>query len=232
MIENLAPYLHGEVRELLRPHSNGGIDAQDVAAQRYGEEQLETERARKTSIVLAQERLLTRRTLHDALPDFVELRQEHWPELPEAFRTWLTGEVSQQLGRLDLEHTVEWRDDSLWQPHVLPLLLEIVDRYELHMTPDEPLVFAAMSMDRNVVANHYRRFGFSDDARRALERLLGAAPSKQALNELIRFVQSAAIWSDQIAMAMQAVVREPSDKGFGVIPPLRAASRIALRSKG
>ena len=214
MIENLAPYLHGEVRELLRPHSNGVIDAQDAAAHRYREEQLETEIARKTSIVLVQERLLTRRTLAEALVDFVELQPEHWPELPGAFRTWLAREISLQLGRLDLEHTVEWKDNSLWQPHVLPLLLEILDRYELHIDPDEALVFAAMSMDRNVVANHYRRFGFSDDAKRTLERLLGRAPSNQALNELIRFVETAGIWSDEIADAMRAVVRDPADKGY------------------
>jgi hypothetical protein len=212
MIENLAPYLHGEVRELLRPHSNGVIDAQDAAAQRYREEQFESELARKTSIVLVQERLLTRRTLTEALVDFVELQQEHWPELPGAFRTWLAEEISRQLGRLDLEHTVEWRDNSLWQPQVLPLLLEIVERYELHIDPDEPLVFAAMSMDRNIAANHYRRFGFTDHAKQTLERLLGRAPSNQALNELIRFVENAGIWSDGIAEAMRAVVRDPANK--------------------
>jgi hypothetical protein len=214
VIENLAPYLHGEVRELLRPHSTGIIDAQDAAAQRYREEQLETERARKTSTVLVQERLFTRKALQEALLDFVELREEHWPELPEAFRAWIAAEISQQLARLDLEHTVDWRDNSLWQPQVLPLLLEIVDRYELHIEPDEALVFAAMSMDRNVVANHYRRFGFSDRARQTLERLLVGAPSNQALNELVRFVENAGIWSDGIAAAMRRIVRDPADKGY------------------
>jgi len=217
MIQNLAPYLYGEVRELLRPHSNGIIDEQDAAARRYRDEQAEAERTRKSSIALVQERLQTRRTLRDALADFVELREEHWPELPQAFRTWLAEEISRQLSRLDLEHTVQWRDNSLWAPQVLALLLEIVDRYELRIDPDEPLVFAAMSMDRNVVANHYRRSGFSDRARQALERLLHDAPSNQALNELIRFVENAAIWSDEIAAAMRAVASDPAEKGYAQV---------------
>lgn len=220
IIQNLAPYLQGEVRELLRPHANGIIDEQDAAAGRYREEQAEEERTRKTAIALVQERLPTRGTLQNALTDFVELGEEHWPELPEAFRSWLAGEISQQLGHLDLEHTVQWRGNSLWTPRVQSLLLQIVDRYELRIDPDEPLVFAAMSMDGKVVTNHYRRFGFSDRAKETLERLLSGAPSNQALNELIRFVESSGIWSDHIGAAMQAVAADPADKGYTQVTAL------------
>lgn len=220
MIQNLAPYLYGEVRELLRPHSNGFIDEQDAASRRHWEEQAEAERMRKTSIALLQDRLQARAALQEAISDFIELQQEHWPELPEAYRIWLAREVSQQLGLLDLERTVQWRDNSLWEPQVLPLLLEIVDRYELRVDPDEPLIFAGMSMDRNVVANHYRRFGLSGRGRQTLERLLRDAPSNQALNELIRFVESAGIWSDEIAVALRAVVSGLGDKGHVQITAL------------
>ena len=220
LIENLAPYLQGEVRELLRPHSNGAIDAQDAAANRYLEEQRETELARKTSIALVQERLLSRQTLADALVDFFELQREHWPELPAAFRTWLAGEISGQLGRMDLEHAIEWKDNSLWQPQILPFLLEIIDRYELQIIPDEPLVFAAMTMDRNIVANHYRRFGFSDRAKGTLRRLLDHAPSNHAIDELIRFVETAGIWSDEIFKSLQRAVQDPSDRGYGQVAAL------------
>jgi hypothetical protein len=216
-IQSLAPYLDGEVREILRSHSNGIIDHQDAAAQRYREEQAEADRTRKSNIAALRERLLGRTTLAEALSDFVELRQEHWPELPDAYRDWLTREISGQLGRMELERSIEWRDNSLWQPQVLPLLLEIVDRYELHIHPDEPIVFAAMSMDRNVVASHYRRVGFSDRGRQALERLLGGAPSPQALAELIRFVEGAGVWSDGIAAALRAVVADPGDRGYAQI---------------
>ena len=220
MIENLAPYLRGQVRELLRPHSNGIIDEQDAASRRYWEEEAVDERTRKNSVALIQERLQGRTTLQEALTDFVELREEHWPELPEAYRSWLAVEISRQLGLLELERTVEWRDNSLWSPQVLPLLLEIVDRYELRVDPDEPIVFAGMSMDRNVVANHYRRFGLSDRGRQTLERLLRGAPSNQALNELVRFVESAGIWSDEIAVAMRTVASDLADKGYVQITAL------------
>jgi hypothetical protein len=72
---------------------------------------------------------------------------------------------------MNLERSIEWRDSSLWQPEALPLLLEIVDRYQMQIEPDEPLVFAAMSMDRNVVANHYRRFGLTSTDRRDIKAM-------------------------------------------------------------
>lgn len=179
-IEQLAIYVRGEVREILRPHSNGIIDHQDAAAQRYWAEQAEIERQRKDSITALQERLVSRRTLADAFADFVELGSEHWPDLPREYREWLTREISQQLERMNLENSIEWRDNSLWQPQSLPLLLEIIDRYQLQIQPDEPIVFAAMSMDQNAAANHYRRFGLSERALGTLERLLTTPPSPQA----------------------------------------------------
>jgi len=224
-IQQLAPYLHGEVREILRPHSNGIIDQQDAAARQYREEQAEAERTRKGNIAALQDRLLGRRTLAEAFSDFVELRQEHWPELPAAYREWLAREISGQLGRMNLERSIEWRDNSLWQPSALPLLLEIVDRYQLHIVPDEPMVFAAMSMDRNVVANHHRRFGLSDTGRVTLERLLGAPSSAQALAELIRFVESAGVWSDGIATALRTVVVDRADKGYTQVSALNLLAR-------
>lgn len=217
IIQQLAPYLQGEVREILRPHSEGIIDHQDAAARDYREKQAEMERNRKNDIVALQDRLQGRRKFEEALIDFIELRSEHWPEIPDAYRTWLAHEVSQRLVALDLERSIQWRESTLWEPPMLDLLLELVDRYELPIEPDEPLVFAAMSMDRNIVGNYYRRFGLSNAAMRTLERLLRNPPSNPALQELVRTVRISGIWSAEIADALKAIVTSPANKGFAQV---------------
>src|SRR5262249_6315308 len=153
-----------------------------------------------------QDRLRGRADFGAALTDFIELRQEHWPELPEAFRALMAREISQRLVGLDLERSIQWRDNTLWEPQILDLLLELIDRYELRIDPDDPLAFAAMSMDRNVLANYYRRFGLSNAAKQAFERLLRNPPSRQALQELARSLETSGMWSDEIADALRAVV--------------------------
>lgn len=230
MIEQLAPYVYGEVREILRPHANGIIDQQDAAARRYREEQSEIERQKKSSITALQERLISRRTLGDAFADLVELRAEHWPELPQQYRDWLRQEISQQLERMNLETSIEWKDNSLWQPQSLPLLLEIIDRYQLHIEPDEAIVFAAMSIDQNTAANHYRRFGLSDRGKQTLERLLAAPPSPQAQAELIRYLGSSGVWSDGIAMALRSLVIERNDKGYVQVTALNLLAQNGIDS--
>lgn len=205
LIKELAGYLQGEVRDILRDHSDGVIDAQEEAARNYRRGEEERERTRKSKIAELQARLLTRRELNEALGDFAELQKEHWPELPDTYREWLAREVSARLGELDLPRTVEWRGDSLWQPRVLPLLLTLIDRYELRIQPDEPLVFAATGLDQSVV-NHYRRFGFSDVSQATFERLLHHPPSTNALAELVRFVERAQMWSAGTGDALRPVV--------------------------
>jgi hypothetical protein len=206
---------------MLRPHSNGIIDQQDAAARQYREETVAADRNRKGNIADLQNGLRARMDFEEALTDFVELHQEHWPELPEAFRDWLAREISHRLVGLDLERSIQWKDSSLWEPPALDLLLELIDRYELRIDPDEPLAFAAMSMDRNVVANYYRRFGLSEAATQAFERLLREPPSRQALQELARSVEESGIWSDRIADALSAIVSDLGDKGHAQVTALQ-----------
>lgn len=221
IIQQLAPYVQGEVREILRPHSNGVIDAQDAAAQQYREEMAATERNRKDDLAALQDDLHRRTNLAEALTDFVRLRQEHWPDLPQDYRAWLAKQISQQLIQLDLEKSIQWRGSSLWEPQVLDLLLELIDRYELRIDRDEPLAFAAMSMDRNVIANYYRRYGLSRIAMHTLERLIRNPPSRQALQELMRSIETSGMWSDEIHDALKAVVSDPADKGYAQIIALQ-----------
>jgi hypothetical protein len=106
----------GKVRELLRPHSGGIIDAQDENARRYAAEQEKEEHDRRDRVRQLQERLLTRSKLGDALNDLVKLTEDRWPEIPEGFQKWLSDEISALMGTLDLEHCIRWEAEALWTP--------------------------------------------------------------------------------------------------------------------
>jgi hypothetical protein len=196
IIKELARFVGGPVREALRPHSGGTIDAQDANANHYREENERAERQRKSRVHSLQESLFTRKTLADALVTLQELTEGNWPELPETFKHWLADEIGALLAKLDLEHSIRWEGNTLWLPNVLPSVLRLISRYELPVVPDEMMVFPAMGMDEQVAAKYYHRFGFSEAARRTLERLLATPPSGRALEGLIRFVRETGFSSD------------------------------------
>ena len=207
-IQSLAGFVRGPVRELLRPHSGGVIDAQDDNARRYAAEHEAEERGRGDRVRQLQERLLTRTRLQDALKDFVELTEERWPELLEGFRNWLSGEISAVMSTLDIEHHIRWEGETLWTPRVYPLLIRIVNRYELRVVPDEMLVFAAMGMDQQAVVKYCRRFGFTEAARQTLERLLNAPPSVRALEGLVRLVRDSGLTSDALRTTLRSIATD------------------------
>jgi hypothetical protein len=108
LIQSLAGFVQGDVRELLRPHSGGIIDAQDENARHYAAEQEKEEKDKRDRVRQLQEHLRTRTKLEDALNDFVKLTEDRWPELPQDFQKWLSDEISGLMGTLDLEHRIRW----------------------------------------------------------------------------------------------------------------------------
>jgi hypothetical protein len=189
IIKDLAPYVGGQVREVLRPHSGGVIDAQDENARQYAAERATAEQQKRTRIELLQQSLVRRGTLADALNDLLELQEEHWPELPQNFKTWLAAEVTTLMASLNLEQGIRWDGNTLWQPQVLPLLLKVVTRYQLRLAPDELMIFPALGMDEQIVLKYYEFFGFTDAVERTIEKLLASPPSPRALESLVRFVR-------------------------------------------
>jgi hypothetical protein len=181
LIRELAPYCYGDIREMLRPYSEGIIDAQDAQGTAYREEEAKREESRVRHISSLQASLLSRTSLNDALKDLWELKEDYWPELPNQFRDWLASEVSKCLGTLDLEKNIEWKENTLWTPQILSFLMKVIDRYGLRIEPDEPFAFATMAMDAGIVARHVNRFPFSETALKTIERLLKNPPSNQAL---------------------------------------------------
>ncbi len=172
LIQQFSRYLQGPVRELLRPYSDGLIDAQEESARAYAAERAEKENARKQETTLLQERLSAARDFGQALNDFYHLRESHWPELSTDPKAWLAAEISRFLVELDLERSIVWKDETLTIPAALPLLLKLIHRYELTIDPDTPLIFATASWDDKLVADYYRRCGLSPAARELLDTLL------------------------------------------------------------
>jgi hypothetical protein len=221
LIKELAPYSRGEMRELFRPHSDGVIDAQDAGARAYRAEESSQEESRKKYIKDLQEKLVSRTSLDDAIKDFWELKEDYWPDVPDTYRDWLAAEISKQLVILDLEKSVYWKESTLWEPGVLPFFSRLIDRYALRIQPDEPLVFVLTGWDTGVVGNYHKRFGLSEQAKSTLERLLKNPTSPQALEGVIRFIESSETWSQEIETALKSVASDPADRGYVQVIALR-----------
>ncbi len=220
LIKELAPYCWGEIRELFRPHSGGVIDAQDAGARAYRAEESSQEESRKKYIKDLQEKLVSRTSLNDALKDFWELKEDYWPDLPDTYRDWLAAEISKQLGILDLEKNVYWKESTLWEPSILPFFLRLIDRYALRIQPDEPLVFVLTGWD-TVVGKYHKRFGLSEKAKSTLERLLKNPTSPQALDGIMRFIESSETWSQEIETTLMGIASDPVDRGYVQVIALR-----------
>ena len=227
IIQDLASFVGGPVREALRLHSGGVIDAQDANARRYAAEQEAAERQERSRIQSLQERLFTRTTLPDALTDLQQLSDEHWPELPGDFKNLLSGEISALLASLDLERSIRWEGNTLWMPRVLPLLLRVITRYELRVVPDELMIFPATGTDEQVAAKYYQRFGFSETAGRTVERLLVTFPSARALESLVRFVRESGLFSASVLATLRTIAADPSQG-----PTVRADAVQILAAQG
>src|SRR5262249_49276147 len=149
--------------------------------------------------------LLSRSNLTDALNDPQELQEDHWPDLPAPYKTWLAHDISNTMMQLNLSSTIHWEGNTLWTPGVLPLLLHIVKRYELRVAPDELLIFVATGMDYDLAAQHCQRFGCTEAAQRTLEQLLANPPSPPVRDHLVRFIEKARIWSDEIGERLRTI---------------------------
>lgn len=209
LIKQLSPYLHGPIRDQLRPFSDGLIDLQEENARTYAAERTEKENARNQQLTVLQERIASGREFLQILNDFHQLPESHWPELTSDQKNWIAAEASRYLVELDLEHSIIWHDDTLTLPAALPLILKLIHRYELTIDPDTPLIYATASWDEKAVADYAVRVGLSPAARNLVETMLAHPQSPRALAGVIGFVRDAGLWSDAIQSALTHTVRDP-----------------------
>ena len=205
LIQHLAPSCRGDVREMLRPHAGGVIEAQDASVKAYRAEESAREESRSRYIRALQERLLARTSLNDALKDFWELKEDYWPELPNAYRDWLASEVSKLMRSLDLENTIQWKGSTLYEPGVVPILLQLIDRYALRIEPDKSLVFVLTGLDTGTVAKYHKRSPLTEGALKTLEILLKNPASPQAVEGILRFLEATEISSPDIESSLKTM---------------------------
>ena len=133
----------------------------------------------------------------------------HWPEVSADRRDWLAAFVGEQLGQLDLRTRIQWRSETkLTQPQVLPLLLALVNRYELRVTDDEPLAVALLA-ETDPTRTYHRRFGLSDRAVAAIEGLLDAAGTPNAgLEQILSFIRDVGLKTPRIIAAIERIAMD------------------------
>jgi hypothetical protein len=214
IIQSLAGHLQGQLREILRPHSNGVIDAQDEAARAYRQADRAHAESEKDRISALQDRLLNRNELDDVLSDLSELTLSHWPEITNSFRQWLTTEISRKLAALDLGTRIVWRDDTLTQPRELGVILKVIDRYQLRVNPDDLLIWVVSGWNDSTVLHHVERHGISGNALALLERLLATTDSPHSRDHLVEFIERARLWSFPISESLRQILENPIPLGW------------------
>ena len=209
LIKQFSGFLHGPVRDLLRPFSEGVIDQQEENSKKYAAEQAEKGGNRKQEIAMLKERLSSSRDFSQTLSAFYQLSDSHWAELSTDHKAWLAVEVSNLFVQLDLECSIVWNGDALSAPAALRVLLKVVDRYALTIDPDTPLAFAIASWDEKSVANYYSLHGLSAAALGLVEETLTNPPSPRALSGIVGFVRDSGYWSPAIQAGLMQVVSDP-----------------------
>lgn len=132
-----------------------------------------------------------------------------WPEVGRDRRDWLATFVGEHLGQLDLRTRIRWHSETeLTQPRVLPLLLALVDRYELRLADDEPMALALLS-ETHATRRYYEAFAFSDRAVAAIEELLEAERTPNpGLDHIFRFVRDVGLRTPRIMAVVKRIAMD------------------------
>ena len=129
-----------------------------------------------------------------------------WPDVDADRLRWLATFVDEQLGQLDLRTRIQWTSETeLTQPPVLPLLLALVERYNLRIANDEPLALALLS-ETHPTRTYHKRFGLSDRAVAAIEEFLDADDTpRPGLDQILSFIREVGLRTPRIRVAIERI---------------------------
>jgi hypothetical protein len=209
LIKRLARYLPLPMRDILREHSEGLIAELEKNTAVYELERTQERENRNAQTAQLQQELRAAREFEPAVIAFQRLGESHWPDLPDEYKTWLGQQVSALLEKLDLENALVWNGAAVTYPGILALLLKLVEKYELKLAPDIPLVFTVTTWHEKLVADYFRKHGLSDEAKRTVEALLTQPKSLQGLRGVVGFLRQCDLWSESIRGGLENVVRDP-----------------------
>jgi hypothetical protein len=184
LIQQLSPFIPlGEVREFLSPYSLGVMQAQEENSEQFRHQEQKRQERHDNRIANLRE-VIERGELLQVLQAYYDLKEEQWPDLTDPRRAWINDQVSDRLLALDLGTSISYGANTSWhEPPELQTLLRIVDRYELHLHNDEPLVDTLKAWPGHTITNHYKRYGFSDGAAQLFIGLVQGAHERNTIHE-------------------------------------------------
>jgi hypothetical protein len=143
------------------------------------------------------------------------LEEGQWPALPAERVALVKKGVDRILGQLDLPHRIVWTGDNSWtMPQVLPLLLKLVDHYEIKLADDMPLAESLRASEQDTVVKYFKRYGLSDAALARLEQVASdPATPVGALAGVLEFINRAPVHRPSMLPILEAVlVQSQSDR--------------------
>jgi hypothetical protein len=230
LIQRLALYLPpGGFRSALAPYSKGTIEAQDRARRQWDDEERQRQQAERESVESAQQQIATQIDVNPVLNAFARLKQEFWPDLCNDRIIWLSDKVGALLRELDLDTRIVYSDDNSWsQPALLPLLLKVIERYDLNIANDEALVSALRAAPGDIIANYYKRRGLSLEGIRKLHELIGNQNLNSSItSHVLSFIDDTEFDSEQV---VAGVIRVANDDGMESYVRRRALDILGKRN--
>ena len=206
----------GPVRQFLSPYSFGVIEAQEENSERYRQEERDRQEEHDNRIATLRN-VIENGEFLQALQAFHDLKEEQWPIITDSRRVWLTDPVSYRLKALDLGTTISYGVNNSWyEPPELQTLLRIVDRYELRLHDDEPLVRTLKAWPGHTITNHYIRYGFSDAAARLFIGLVQGTHERKTIHEnALSFLDSTDFTWSTLTEDLMRFVNDPSSEYIG-----------------
>ena len=198
------------VRAFGHPETTNVLRGQITAEQQEQLNQWQREEQQRQKRTQRIERIIATSEDGDVLlPAFARLDPARWPEVSADRRDWLATFVGEQLGQLDLRTRIRWRSETeLTQPRVLPLLLTLVQRYELRVADDEPLAVALLA-ETDATSAYHQRFGLSNRAVAAIEELLeGIDTPNPGLDQIFSFIRKVDLRTPRIMAAIEHIAMD------------------------
>ncbi|MDE2965788.1 MAG: hypothetical protein OXU26_17915 [Acidobacteriota bacterium] len=199
-----------QLQEILAPDAGGHDAAQMEEIQRQHEQIEQRHQAEQARTRRFQEVILAGDDIAKVIDAAYRLPEEHWPDLEGARKEWLSGALSEALVEMKLRHSIDHTKDRGWtEPSNLRPALTLIRRYALCLPNDVSLVHAIRGWPDEVIVEYSKRFRFSKEARKEIERYLrDRRLTTDELSSLVQFVEESNFWSDGIPVSITHIAQD------------------------
>ena len=214
MITSLARWVRGDVRTYLAPYSDGLIPQQDAVHDLYQREEEQRRETSKNEIQTLQSSLKGRTILNEALADFNDLTNEHWPPLDANYVAWLTEQVNLRLHELDLLRRIVRQGPSVTYPGELNLLLALIAFYEITISDARPLVWSLIVWCHDSVVRYFKDHRMTEAEWAEVILLIERPPADEVREHAVQFVERLGDFPQQVQDALTRVAESSIDSGY------------------